>query len=156
LTKAYENGGDFSTDVATIDYSPYQTYVGLKAPEPNKYGLLETRKPNKFEVVTLDENGKPKSVSGLKAKVYKVSWRWWWDASYDNAATHCSSRSAQVCKRLSLGRDASRIACSDFTADDDQWGWYLIVVSDDTGGHSSGQTVLIAWPYWSGRTRDGE
>src|SRR5690606_36472226 len=59
LTKAYETGGDFSTDVVTIDYSPYPTYIGLKTPELNKYGLLETGKSNKFEVITLDETGKP-------------------------------------------------------------------------------------------------
>jgi hypothetical protein len=54
ITKVYEEGGDFSTDVMTT-YSPYPTYVGIKAPEPNKYGMLETRTMNQFDVVTVDE-----------------------------------------------------------------------------------------------------
>src|SRR5690554_4645320 len=154
LTKAYENGGDFSTDVATIDYSPYPTYVGLKTPEPNKYGLLETGKVNKFDVVTVDENGKPKSVKGLTAKVYKVSWRWWWDASYDNLSSYVSSSSTQVFKTFNLNTDTNGKASFQFKNEENEWGRYLIYVTDENGGHSTGQTVMIDYPYWSGKTRN--
>src|SRR5690554_1175804 len=154
LTKAYENGGDFSTDVATIDYSPYQTYVGLKTPEPNKYGLLETGKVNKFDVVTVDENGKPKSVKGLTAKVYRVSWRWWWDASYDNLSSYVSSSSTQVFKTFNLNTDTNGKASFQFKNEENEWGRYLVYVTDENGGHSTGQTVMIDYPYWSGKTRN--
>lgn len=153
LTKAYENGGDFSTDVATVDYSPYPTYVGLKTPEPNKYGLLETGKVNKFDVVTVDENGKPKSVKGLVAKVYKVSWRWWWDASYDNLSNYVSSNSTQVFKTFKLNTDSNGKASFQFKNEENEWGRYLVYVTDENGGHSTGETVMIDWPYWSGKTR---
>lgn len=154
MTKAYENGGDFSTDVFSIDYSPYTTYVGLKMPEPNKYGLLETGKSNRFEVVTLDSNGKPKQVNGLKAKVYKIDWRWWWDASYDNLSSYVSSSSKQIFKTFTLNTNASGKASFEFSCDDNQWGRYLIYVTDEESGHATGQTVLIDWPYWSGKTRN--
>jgi hypothetical protein len=29
ITKVYEEGGDFSTDVIATTYSPYPTYVGI-------------------------------------------------------------------------------------------------------------------------------
>src|SRR5690606_9791041 len=61
ITKAFEEGGDFSTDVVTATYSPYETYVGLKTPEPNKYGMLETRKVNRFDIVAVNELGVPKA-----------------------------------------------------------------------------------------------
>lgn len=154
LTKAYENGGDFSTDVATVDYSPFSTYVGLKTPEPNKYGLLETGKVNKFDVVTVDENGKPKSVKGLTAKVYKVSWRWWWDASYDNLSSYVSSSSTQVFKTFRLNTDSNGKASFQFKNEENEWGRYLVYVTDENGGHSTGETVMIDYPYWSGKTRN--
>lgn len=156
LTKAYEVGGDFSTDVMSINYSPYQTYVGLKSPKPNKYGLLETGKPNRFEVITLDQNGKPKSVKGLTAKVYKVSWRWWWDASNDNLSSYVSSSSTQVFKSFDLNTDSNGKASFEFENQEDQWGRYLIYITDENGGHSTGETVMIDWPYWSGKTRNVE
>jgi uncharacterized protein YfaS (alpha-2-macroglobulin family) len=70
ITKVYEEG-DFSTDVIATTYSPYPTYVGIKSPEPNKYGMLETRTTNQFDVVTVDENGRPKSVKNLEVKCIK-------------------------------------------------------------------------------------
>jgi hypothetical protein len=61
----YEEGGDFSSDVFNYLLS-YKVYVGLKSPEePNKYGTLETGKSNRFDVVTVDENGKPRAVRDL-------------------------------------------------------------------------------------------
>lgn len=154
LTRAYENGGDFSTDVASIDYSPYMTYVGLKSPEPNKYGLLETGKDNRFEVITVDQSGKPKSVKGLTAKVYRVSWRWWWDASHDNLSSYVSSSSTQVFKSFTLNTDANGKASFQFKNEENEWGRYLVYVTDENGGHSTGETVMIDWPYWSGKTRN--
>ena len=69
ITKVYEEGGDFSTDVMSTTYSPYKTYVGLKTPELNKYSMLETRTNNRFDVVTVDENGSTSLQSGLEMVV---------------------------------------------------------------------------------------
>ena len=57
LTKANEQGGDFSTDVTSATYSPFATYVGIKAPNDNYY--YETGKATKFQTVILSEEGKP-------------------------------------------------------------------------------------------------
>ncbi len=154
MTKAYENGGDFSTDVLTTTYSPYRTYVGLNIPEPNKYGMLETGKNNRFEVVSLDEKGVPKSTKNLEVSIYKVSWRWWWDASYDNLSQYTSSYSNSLVKSYKISTNSSGKATFDFKATDDEWGRYLIRVHDPVGGHAAGTTVLIDWPYWSGKTKN--
>lgn len=77
ITKVYENGGDFSTDVFTKPYSPYNTYVGLNAPKGDKTReMLMTDTPHTFEVVTVDEKGKAKAAKDLKVTVHKVQWRW--------------------------------------------------------------------------------
>ena len=85
ITKVYENGGDFSTDVFTKSYSPYSTYIGLNTPKGDKTrGMLLTDVKHQFEVVSVDENGNAKATKNLKVSVFKVSWRWWWDTSVDN------------------------------------------------------------------------
>jgi uncharacterized protein YfaS (alpha-2-macroglobulin family) len=68
ITKVYEEGGDFSMDAMATTYSPYKTYVGIKSPEPNKYGMLETRTNNRFDIVAVDENGRPRAVRDLEVK----------------------------------------------------------------------------------------
>ncbi|HEX8270528.1 MAG TPA: MG2 domain-containing protein [Flavobacterium sp.] len=154
ITKVYEEGGDVSTDVMQTTYSPYKTYVGLKAPDPNKYGMLETRKVNRYDIATVDENGRPKSVKNLEVKVYKVEWRWWWDASNDNLSSYNSSNVTTAYKNYVVSTDASGKAHVAFSVTDDEWGRYMIRVSDPEGGHATAQTVLIDWPSWSGKTRD--
>lgn len=154
ITKVYEEGGDFSTDVISTTYSPYKTYVGIKSPEPNKYGMLETRTANKFDIVTVDENGKPKAVQNLEVKVYKVEWRWWWDASSDNLSNYNSSNATTSYKTYRINTDASGRGSVQFALADEEWGRYLIRVSDNNDGHATSLTVNIDWPIWSGKTRN--
>ncbi len=154
ITKVYEEGGDFSTDVIATTYSPYNIYVGLKSPEPNKYGMLETRKVNQFDIVTVDENGRPKSVKNLEVKVYKVEWRWWWDASSDNLSNYNADNSTTSYKTFRINTDASGKGNVRFALTDEEWGRYMIRVSDAVGGHASALTVNIDWPMWSGKTKN--
>ncbi|MBF7092206.1 hypothetical protein IUY40_11710 [Flavobacterium sp. ALJ2] len=154
ITKVFEEGGDFSTDVISTTYSPYNTYVGVKSPEPTKYGMLETRKQNRFDVVTVDENGRPKAVRNLEVKVYKTEWRWWWDASSDNLSNYNSSNATTSYKTFNVNTDSSGKGSFQFALTDEEWGRYLIRVSDETSGHASALTVNIDWPIWSGKTRN--
>ncbi|OXA69968.1 hypothetical protein B0A67_16745 [Flavobacterium aquidurense] len=154
ITKVYEEGGDFSTDVISTTYSPYKTYVGIKSPEPNKYGMLETRANNRFEVVTVDENGRPKAVRNLEVRIYKVDWRWWWDSSSDNLSNYNSSNSTTAYKTTIIDTDSSGKGSFGFELTDEEWGRYLIRVSDETNGHATALTANIDWPIWSGKTRN--
>lgn len=154
ITKVYESGGDFSTDVATATYSPYHTYVGLKSPEPNKYGMLETGKSNRFDIATVDESGRPKAVANLEVRVYKVDWRWWWDASNDNLSSYSASSSKTPFKSFRVSTGANGKTSIQFAVNDEDWGRYFVRVTDLDGGHASGETVLIDWPYWSAKTKN--
>lgn len=154
ITKVYEEGGDFSSDVISTTYSPYKTYVGLKSPEPNKYGTLETGTNNRFDVVTVDEKGRPVSVKNLEVNIFKVQWRWWWDASEDNLSNYNSSNSTTSYKTISISTDSNGKGTFQFAVGENEWGRYLIRVADQVGGHATAQTVLIDWPIWSGKTRN--
>ena len=158
ITKVYENGGDVSTDVASTSYSPYSTYVGIKSPEPNKYGMIETGKNNRFDIVTVSENGKPKSVRNLEVRVYRLESRWWWDASNDNLSNYNTANSTIAYRNFVVSTDYSGKASVSFTVKDEEWGNYLIRVSDPTDGHATGTRVYIDMPYWSAKSRnsDGE
>ncbi|WP_026728564.1 alpha-2-macroglobulin family protein [Flavobacterium denitrificans] len=154
ITKVYEEGGDFSTDVISTTYSPYKTYVGIKSPELNKYNMLETRTNNRFDIVTVDENGRPKSVRNLEVKVFKVDWRWWWDSSSDNLSNYNSSDATTSYKTFIINTDSSGKGSIQFSLTDEEWGRYLIRVSDSADGHATALTVNIDWPIWSGKTRN--
>ena len=157
VTKVYENGGDFSTDVFTKTYSPYNTYIGLNVPKGDKArGMLLTDTKHKFEVVSVDENGKAKSAKELKVTIHKVRWRWWWDTSEDNLSSYNGSsyREKVFEKTISTGSDGK--ATFDFELKYPNWGRYLVRVEDQDGGHATGKAIYIDWPGWAGKSRKND
>lgn len=158
ITKVYENGGDVSTDVSSTQYSPYKTYVGIKAPEPNRYGMYETGKNNNFSIVTVDENGRPKRTTGLEIRVYKLESRWWWDASNNDLSNYNTAVGRVAYKNYILSTDTSGRGSVNLNVPNDEWGNYLVRVYDPTDKHATGVSVYLDWPYWSAKSKntDGE
>jgi len=158
ITKVYENGGDVSTDVSATSYSPYETYVGIKSPEPNKYGMIETGRVNRFDIVTVSENGRPRSVRNLQVSVYRLQSRWWWDASEDNLSSYNTSNSTIGYKNFYINTDSAGKGSVSFVVPDEEWGNYLIRATDPNDGHATGVKVYIDMPWWSAKSRntDGE
>ena len=157
VTKVYENGGDFSTDVFTKTYSPFTTYIGLNMPKGDKArGMLLTDTKHKFEVVAVDEHGKPKAVQNLKVSIHKVQWRWWWDTSADNLSNFSSSNYREKVFEKTISTNASGKGDFEFELKYPDWGRYLVRVEDPNGGHATGKTIYIDWPGWAGKSRKGD
>lgn len=157
VTKVYENGGDFSTDVFTKPYSPFNTYVGLNVPKGDKNrGMLLTDVQHKFEVVTVDENGKPKASNNLKVSILKVSWRWWWDTTSDNLSSYSSSEYREKVFEETISTNSTGKGSFNFELKYPDWGRYLVLVEDANGGHATGRTVYIDWPGWAGKSRKND
>ncbi|WOI22412.1 alpha-2-macroglobulin family protein [Nonlabens ulvanivorans] len=154
LTKVYENGGDFSTNVTTKIYSPYDTYVGLDVPPGDKRrGMLVTDRDHKFDVVTVDENGKPKATKNLEVKVYKVNWRWWWQSSSNSLSRYESREYKELIMQTTVSTGSNGKGDFKFNLEYPEWGRYLVRVYDPTSGHATGKLVYVDWPGWAGKSR---
>jgi hypothetical protein len=157
ITKVYENGGDFSTDVFTKEYSPYKTYVGLNTPKGDATrGMLLTDQKHTFDVATVDENGKPKATKGLKVSIYKVRWRWWWDTSADNLSSYNGSQQRETVFTKTIDTDTNGKATFRFELKYPNWGRYLVRIEDPSGGHATGKAIYIDWPGWAGKSRKND
>ncbi len=157
ITKVYENGGDFSTDVFTKPYSPYDTYIGLVVPKGDKTrGMLLTDTPHTFELVTIDEKGNTKAANNLKVSIHKVNWRWWWDTSADNLSNYSSGQYHQKVYEEIISTNADGKGSFTFELKYPEWGRYLVRVEDLKGGHSTGKAVYVDWPGWAGKSRKSD
>jgi uncharacterized protein YfaS (alpha-2-macroglobulin family) len=107
LVRAFENGGDFSLDAFTVPYAPYESFVGLRSPEGNRYGSFFTDENHTFDIATVDTNGKPVQRKKLEVKIYKIEWRWWWNSSYDNLSSYVSSNYHRPMQQYEIDTDAS-------------------------------------------------
>lgn len=155
LTKVFEESGEFSVDFYSTSFSPFDSYVGIKTPKGDaSRGMLLTDTTHSVEIVTLDADGKPVSRSGLRASVYKVDWRWWWDRTEENLGNfvgnygHSPIVSKTIATRNGKGEFHFKINYPD-------WGRYLIRI-EDPAGHAAGRTVYIDWPGWAAKPREGQ
>jgi uncharacterized protein YfaS (alpha-2-macroglobulin family) len=149
-TKVFEKGGGFSIDRKSFKYSPYNSYVGVKVPKGDMYaGTLETGKKHRVEVANVTELGKPLS-SDVEVRVYKISWRWWWD-NYNGKLASYISRSENT--PLFIKEISTSNGKGNFDMEFKEWGRYLIYVKDLNSGHSTGQIFYADEPYWSRSNR---
>ncbi|AMD84213.1 hypothetical protein SAMN05444369_10576 [Capnocytophaga haemolytica] len=154
LTQANESGGDFSTDVCSAKFSPFDEYVGLRLPEEDKYGYYNTNKKHIFDAVALTDEGRPLRNKTINVTIYKVGWNWWWDASNQNISTYNSSSSNAIYLTKQIVTDGSGKARFDLNIPDSDWGRYFIMLTDTDSGHKCGTTAYFDWGDWSGKSRN--
>lgn len=153
-TRLFERSGNFSIDQGSVICSPYQTYVGIKTPPGDRRDVLVTDTAHTIEVVTLSSTGDLLTRLGLDVEVYKLSWRWWWDASYENLASYMGSNYIVPFMKTTISTRNGK-GSFDFRIDYPEWGRYLVKVTDQDG-HSAAKTVYVDWPGWAGRARKGD
>lgn len=156
VSRIFEPSGNFSTQSKTIDYSPYERYVGLKLPKGDAArNMLLTDTDHTVDVVLVDSNGKP--VTGntsVSYTFYKMDWKWWWEKDAYSSATHVSSR---YYNKLASGNVDIKNGKGSFKINVKypDWGRYLVEVRDGSRGHTAAKVVYIDWPGWAGRAQDG-
>jgi uncharacterized protein YfaS (alpha-2-macroglobulin family) len=153
LTKVFEESGEFSVDYSQITIAPYNIFVGIKTPKGDAArGMLLTDIDHEVSVITVDADGNPVSRSGLKAYVYKINWRWWWDKSEEDLASYAGTNyhNPIIEKTISTTNGEGKFY---FKIKYPDWGRYLIKVIDGSG-HSSGKIVYVDWPGWAGKPQD--
>ena len=150
-TRAFERGGDFSSDQFSVPYAPYTSFVGIKSPELSRYGSLETDTTYNFEVASVDEKGRPLQSNNLEMTVYRIEWRWWWERGSNNLGNYISRSNVRPISRQSLKTNTAGKGIAKLRIGKHDWGRYLIRVSDKSSGHSTGLTTYFDWPSWMSR-----
>lgn len=147
VTKVYEAGGDFSIDRSSVTYSPFRTYVGLRVPKsPHLDGTLETDQRYQFDLVTIDEAGKPVQTDQIQVKIYKLQWRWWYEKDSEKLSDYMARTGTLVVKDTLISVKNGK-ASFNFGVQGAEFGRYLITATDSKGQHQTGQLVTIDYPF---------
>lgn len=150
-TRAYEHGGDFSTDQFAVPYAPYETFVGIREPQVARNGALETDTTYKFDIATVNKHGKPLSASNLEVEVYKIEWRWWWESGMNGLANYIRRSNVRPISKETISTNSSGKTKASIRINKYDWGRYLIRVTDKNSGHSTGIMTYFDWPSWMSR-----
>ncbi len=151
VTRVYESGGAFSVDRFKFNYSPFDKYVGIQLPETEKNSeILYTDRKHEIKIATVNQNGVGVSCNKLNVTVYKLSWRWWWDQYDDEFANYVASdyHKPVYTEEISTSNGKGKFYLN---IKEEDWGRYLIRVSDNDGGHSSAIMAYFDYPNWMER-----
>lgn len=145
-TMVFEDGGDFSIDRFSIPYYPYQSYAGLRVPMPsNDDKVLYTDKTYQIDLLNVNAQGGLIPSNRLKVEVFKLEWRWWWDDSEAGSADFISTSYIKP-SDSAVVKTVNGKGAFEFLVDNNNWGRYLIKVTDRTSGHAAGKVVYVDWP----------
>ncbi|HEX7236702.1 MAG TPA: MG2 domain-containing protein [Gammaproteobacteria bacterium] len=154
-TRVFERGGAFSISHASRPLAPYSRFVGVRLPKGDvARGMLRTGEDHVVEIGVLSAQGEPVSGAKLEVTVHKLEWRWWWDRSEDSLAQYIARNASTRLREAKVETDAEGRAQWTLRMDEPEWGRYLVRVCDVEGGHCTGSTFYIDWPYWAGRERE--
>jgi len=154
ITRVFERGGDFSIDMQRVKFAPYQSFVGIKMPESER-GWYLTDTDHEVQIATVNSDGVPVDRKNLDVKVYKIDWRWWWDAGEENLASYISRSSTRIVshQKVSTKQGKGKFKLNIEYNDWNDYGRYLIRITDPVSGHSTGETAYFS--KWYGRTPEG-
>ncbi|MDE6347953.1 MAG: alpha-2-macroglobulin, partial [Bacteroides sp.] len=149
-TRIFEPGGDASIFTQSVPFSPFASYVGINLNQP-KGKYIETDREHRFDIITVDKEGKAVDRPNLEYKIYRIDWSWWWENREESFGTYINSSSITPVASGTLQTSGGK-ASIEFRIDYPEWGRYLVYVKDKDSGHATGGTVYIDWPEWRGRS----
>jgi len=141
--KVFEPGGGFSIFGKSINYLPYSSFVGVRTPEANEYGMLKRDNRHNFEIASLDGNGNKISKT-VKVEIYKLSWRWWWDQQNDYEANYVTrgDRTPVFSRNINTREGKGQVEINGKEFD---WGRHMIVITDLQSGHKASDVFYMGW-----------
>ena len=153
-TRVFEKSGDFSIAVQTEQVSPFQTMIGLDTPKMDFSQSLEVNKKHRFSVVALSREGKKVNVDKVHLKIYRIYQPWWTEEGSRNLLNYVT-RTANITVLDSMISVKNGKTFFDFKVFGQNYGNYLITLTDVEGNHQTGAQVTFDYPYWSRTNRAG-
>jgi len=151
-TRVFEEGGDFSIDGLEKPFSPYASYAGLKAPQMNRYQMLETEREYQIQVAAVNADGSPINNRILQIEVHKIDWAWWWSAYERSIAQYMRQSSITPYATANVVMNNGK-GIYKLNIPDGDWGRYYVKVTDPVSGHSAGEMWYFDWASMEGRAR---
>jgi len=149
--KVFEPNGNFSIASARQQYFPYTSYVGIRLPEPTgRYNMYQTDKEIAVDLAATNVKGeKMSSTVRAKVKVYKVAWSWWWESASDFGYRY---RRYKKLKKTDYVNIKNGRATYNLSMDRNEWGRYLIEVTNMRNQQVASKFIYFDWPSIAGRS----
>jgi len=141
--KVFEKGGNFSTSEESIDFYPYNSFVGTYIPAKEDSYYLKGNNSYDLDIVILNKDGKRiETRRELEVLLFEYEWSWWYESNDNNASFASSNYNNAIDKKkvtVEAGRGKTNIDLPNV-----DYGEFLIYVYDPISKHSSSQTINVS------------
>lgn len=153
-TKVFENGGDFSINQFSKSYSPYPNYVGMNIDWSYKnWNKLNSDENHTIQIATVNENGEPVNVSGLKVKLFELSYRWWYNNDSENLASYSGKTYHKALMEKTVA-SSNGMASITLPKNENRWGRHLLLATSPDG-HTCGQVIYFGYSWGRQKNQKG-
>jgi len=147
--RVFEKGGAYSIDRFSQPYSPYTNYVGLKLPQQESDETFLSGKKHRFDVALTSPDGKlATKTSRMRVKIYRMEWVWWYETA-DEDITDFIAKNGNTLVFDSMLTTSTGKSAFNYGIGEQEYGRFLITVTDEQGLHQTGKIVVIDRPMWS-------
>ena len=153
-SRVFEKGGDFSISVQTEKITPFKTMLGLDAPDADFSESVEVDKKHRFDVIALSSDGKKVTAEKVQLKIYRIYKPWWSEQDANDLLSYVT-RTANIVVLDSMISVKNGQAAFNFGVNGNNYGNYLITLTDLEGKHETGELIHFDYPYWSRTNRSG-
>ncbi|GIV41896.1 MAG: hypothetical protein KatS3mg034_1206 [Vicingaceae bacterium] len=138
-TKVFEPSGDFSINVTSFPFSPYDSYVGFKLPDGDyTIQALNLQKTNNIPIVNVDPYGKLLKSRKLLIELFDIQYNWWWHAGFNqNPSEYISDHNLNLFYKDTIDNPNGKVLYQ-LKLEKNIWGKKFIRITDLASGHSSG------------------
>ncbi|MCC7245023.1 MAG: hypothetical protein IT269_05065 [Saprospiraceae bacterium] len=141
--RAFEAGGDFSTDNFAMDVFPYDRFIGISVPTGKWGDKTMDMNGGNVQLTMVNANGQPLSNQKIEVSLYRVDWRWWWDEDATSGIPSFNNAEAvEAIQTATLTTDSRGLV--NWKVKPTGWGRFLIRATDPNGSHAAGDF------FWSG------
>lgn len=142
--RAFEKGGAFSTDLKSIKYSPYTSYIGAKFPKGATQNNIYLKTTEAIQLILLDQNGK--AINGnISINISRMDYHWWYQFGSKGDYTALNNNIIKVDKsyKLNIPKAGTSISIK-------KEGRFLVSFTDSKSGHSVSRIIYsYKNDYWS-------
>ncbi|MCL1821833.1 MAG: MG2 domain-containing protein [Prolixibacteraceae bacterium] len=148
-TRVYETGGEFSINMQSAEYAPFNKFIGMKMQEIES-SWYKTDTNYEVELVSLNPEGAPTPMNNIEVSLYKVGWRWWWESGDDQLAQYVSGSHYSPVKTWHVSGDSKQKITLNVTYNSwDDTGRYFLYARDTNTGNAAGLTFFMSrWGGW--------
>ncbi|MFN3713474.1 MAG: alpha-2-macroglobulin family protein [Alcanivoracaceae bacterium] len=147
ITRIFEQSGNFSTAIRTLDVMPFSEWVGIHIPAGSGYyDAVPQDRDHPVLIQMLDAEARPLANREVAVSVYRMDWRWWWHQEEEDLANYLRREHHLPVAEARVRTNDKGQARWQFDANQYEWGRHLVrVCHQGADHHCTGQIVYLGW-----------